>query len=474
MNKKYKALASDTLAMTVGSFGSKILTFLIVPLYTAILSTEDYGIIELLSTTINLIFPILTLAICDATLRFALDGDEDKHSVLSNSLIIIAAASVLLLALTPLTLSLDSFIGEYWWYFLGSFVLKALHMCFENYIKGIGKTKLYAIQGIFYTFVFVATNLLFLLVLKLGIYGYLLSGIIANLLSIILMIIVGKIGKQVLVFSLDKMLLRRMLSYSMPMIITSIMWWINSSSDKYMLSAMIGISATGIYSVAHKIPTIISTVLGIFSQAWRLSAVSNYKEKDTVFYSNIYTYYIAFGSIICMGITLFSRPVSLFLFKNEFSVAWSLVPFLILAAFFEGKSGFLASIYIAEKKSKFLMVSTIIGAVLNIGLNYILIKTMGTVGAPIATMISFLIVWIVRAAFLNRFIRLDVSYMKITLSLCVMIGSAFYYSFDMPLKYLVYALSMLAVMAVYAKEFVNIFKVIKNKLFKRKGQVKKQ
>ena len=152
---KSKQLAIDTLLFGISTFGSKILVFLLTPLYTAVLLTEEYGIADLISTTVNLIYPVLTLAITDATLRYALDKNSPKKAVLGNSVIITAFSLGLLLALYPVISMMNTEItrqlARYWWYFAATYGMYNFHLCFANFIKGIGKTKLYAVQGIVQT-----------------------------------------------------------------------------------------------------------------------------------------------------------------------------------------------------------------------------------------------------------------------------------------------------------------------------------
>ena len=466
MNTKYKRLLGDTALFALGNFGSKILTFLLVPLYTSILSTSDYGTADLVTTTVNLLYPILTLSVCESTLRFVLDKNEDKHKVLSNSLLVTFVAIIALLCFTPFAFLFKNFISEYWWFLFFKFVCITLHMCVSNYVKGIGKTKIYAIQGIVYTLTYVSSNIILLLGLKVGIRGYLSSIIIAYVVALLFMIISAKCIKEIVIFKVDKLLLKRMLTYCVPLIPTSIMWWINASADKYMLAWIVGTSANGLYSVANKIPSIFATFSSIFSQAWRLSAVTNYDEKknDTGFYSNVYNVYIILGICVCMGLTAFSKGFALLLFKKDYFIVWNLVPMLLLAALMEGLTGFLASLYVAAKKTKLLMISTFVGAIANIFLNYLLIKLIGIRGAAIATMISFFIVWIIRSKVLNSIMILSTSNLKVIVSIAIMFLSALYFSYDWPFALPVYLASILVILLINYNEFV---KVIKKALFFR-------
>lgn len=86
MNKKNKSLIKNIGLFTIGSFGSKILSFLLVPLYTAVLTTTEYGSVDLITSTASLLTPILLLSIFDATLRFGMDSNYKKEDVLSTSI----------------------------------------------------------------------------------------------------------------------------------------------------------------------------------------------------------------------------------------------------------------------------------------------------------------------------------------------------------------------------------------------------
>ena len=96
MNKnKYKDLAKNTGIFAIANFSSKVLVFLLVPLYTRTLSTSDYGFYDLAYSTIQLFLPILTLNISEATMRFLMKSDIDRDSVFSISLSNVIIASII-------------------------------------------------------------------------------------------------------------------------------------------------------------------------------------------------------------------------------------------------------------------------------------------------------------------------------------------------------------------------------------------
>ena len=81
VNQRYKYLLKNTGLLTISNFASKVLVFLLVPLYTSVLSTEEYGIYDLIVSTVSLLYPLLTLNIVDAVMRFTMDKDVDKKQV---------------------------------------------------------------------------------------------------------------------------------------------------------------------------------------------------------------------------------------------------------------------------------------------------------------------------------------------------------------------------------------------------------
>ena len=97
----YKKFGKDALLMTIGSFGSKLLTFIFVPFYTAILTTDEYGIADLISTTTTLLFPFFSFVICEAMMRFALDKGNDSKEVYTIGIRITFAGILLFFCLSP-------------------------------------------------------------------------------------------------------------------------------------------------------------------------------------------------------------------------------------------------------------------------------------------------------------------------------------------------------------------------------------
>ena len=458
-SNKYKRLFSDTVLFAISSFGSKFLYFLLTPLYTSTLSTADYGIADMITTTINFIYPILTLAIAEATLRFALDRNESRGEVLGCSLLFTIVSSVILLIATPFVDLIGSELAQYWLYFMVIYFIFNIHNTLGNYLKGIGKTKHIAIQSILQALTIIGSNVVFLLVFKWGIKGYLNSMIAGHLVALTYMIVFGRIYRDIPKISLKKSTIKKMLLYSLPMIPTLLAWAANSSIDKYMIIGFVGLDANGLYSVAHKIPTLVTAVLSVFLQAWQLSAIENHGADDeSSYYTKAYAG-LNVVSVLGIGILiLLTKPIASVLFALDFYTAWKFVPLLAIASMFTTLSGFLASAYRAAKKTQSLLYSVLIGAIINIILNIVLLKAIGTIGAAMATAISFALVWLIRIVLVQKIVRIRINIFTTVSTYVILTVLALIYTAEVPYWIVIYIIGICAVVLLNIKDIISIVK----------------
>lgn len=411
MREKYIFFIKNMSILTISNFVSKILVFLMLPLYTNVLTTQEYGTIDIISTTINLSIPIFTLSISEAILRYTMEKNVKKEEVLKESLKVIVKGFLILLVFSPITIFFKLpliYVVIFLIYYLTTAIANAL----SYYTKGTNNLKLLGISNIIRALLLVSLNCLMLLVLKLNIIGYYISLIVSDIIFVLILLIPVLKNKQKRIKQ-NNQLAKEMKSYSKPFIINSISWWINNALDKYLVLFFCGINLTGIYSIAYKIPSMLEVVQNIFAQAWQISAIKEYKSKEAnAFFSTMYKYYNFILIMTVLIILLFLKPISKILFAKEFYAAWKFVPFLLLAILFGALSGFLGSLYAANKDSKMYAKSTLIGAISNIILNLILIPIFNAYGAAIATFISYLVVWIIRVKNIKKYLEIKIEHKK--------------------------------------------------------------
>lgn len=428
LSNKYKDLSKNTILFTIANFGTKFISFIMVPLYTAVLSTNDYGVVDLVNTTVQLLIPVLTLNIQDAVLRFSLDKHYCKNTVITIGMRVIGIGStILLVALLILKyLNIITIGNDYIIYLFLSFLLGVLNNNLNMYLKAKDKVKYITIFGVLNTLITCSMNVILLLFVKMGINGYMISLISGTLVADIGMFIFGKVYKDIEHGKANKLVVQAMLAYSTPLIINSISWWINNASDRYILSYYKGSSVNGIYSIAYKIPTILSTVQNIFYGAWSISAITQFDKNDEDgFIGNVYSAYSAMCIFACSIIMTFNVVLAKILYAKDFYQAWEYVPFLLVGTYFNGLGLFDGCIFTAVRNTKLISNTTLIGALTNTVLNFILIPQYGAIGAAFATMIGYFFTWLIRSITLRKIIIMKVNWKNQFLSLIIIFIQGF-------------------------------------------------
>lgn len=412
MKKKYSNLFKNLGLFTIGSFGSKLIAFLLLPLYTYLLSTTDYGMVDLLQSTALLLTPILLLSIQDATLRFGMDPEYKKEDVLSTSInIIIKGTLILLIGIVfSYVFGIFKISFIYWIFLFFIFFFGALNNCFTLYLKSKDKATVIAVGGIIGTLITCVSNILFLVIFKFGINGYMFSNIIGILSQLVYQFIIGKIYQDFHIRKYNN-ISKPMIKYSAPLIANSISWWVNTSIDRYIITWMLDVTVNGIYAVAYKIPSILATFQATFYNAWSISAISEFDKNDNDgFIGQNYVLYSFVSIVICSGILLLNIPIASILYSKDYFIAWKCVPFLLVSTVFNGIAQFEGSLFAAVKKTKQVSITTIVGAIINIIFNIILIYKFGIVGAAFSTLLGYGFTWLLRTVILRKFIRMRVNW----------------------------------------------------------------
>lgn len=402
-NKEYKKLFKNIGLMTISNFGSKILNILLVPLYTSILTTSEYGIFDIYATLSALALPILTCNIVDAVFRFSIDDKKDKEQVFTIGTIYCTRAAVIFSAVIFVVWKFGFFAGiiHYPLLLILYFILHMIYELMIRFIRGLERIFDIAVGGILNTISLVTFNIIFLLVLNMGMRGYFYSIYLAYLVPIIYYIFRTKIWNY-FTWKREKYVKKEMLSYSFPLLFDSVAWWINNASDRYIVTWLCGLSVNGIYAVAYKIPSLINTIQNIFNQAWMISAVDEYGKGNYSFLIKSYRAYHFLLLVSCSVLIIFDQMIAKILFAKDFFTAWKYAPFLMIAVVFGGLSAFIEGIFAAAKETRLLAITTVTGACMNVVLNLILVSRYGVIGAAFSTMVSYFAVWFSRMLGLRK------------------------------------------------------------------------
>lgn len=466
MNRKnkYTTLVSNTFLISIGTFGSKLLTFFMVRFYTEVLTPSDYGTADLIMQGANLLFPVISMGIVEGVFRFALGNPKKRRNIFSAGVWVITGGSAVLAAVTGLTWSADLFDDVLWLMAIYT-IASCYHSLCAQFIRAQGKMALYAGQGILNTVLVIGLNILFLLVFKWGIIGYVLSTAVADILCSGFLVFKEKLW-QYLTVKPGKGLLAHMLRYSVPLIPTTIFWWITSVSDRYMITAFLGSDANGIYAVAAKIPTLLTLMATIFLEAWQFSAIAESageRREHIRFYSKIWKIFMS-AMFLAGGVVIaLSRWEIRVLSADEYYSAWQYIPLLSAAMIFSSFVTFAGSIYVVEKKSLLSFGTSMAGAAVNILLNLILIPTeLGIQGAVIATFSSYFLVFLIRSKNARKLLPFRLYSQRLTVNCMIMAIQIIWLVGELPGWQLVQLIAIGAFLAIDGRYLVSIFSSLKS------------
>lgn len=407
MRNRYKTLIRDTGIFALGACGAKLIVFLLLPLYTHVLSSEQYGVADFIFTLGQLMLPVFSLAIFNGLLRYGLMNDIEAADALCCATRVFAIGSIVTVILTPLCRFIPD-VSEWRWY-LCFYIISAFAVINSLiYLKVKDKNSLYALLSVLQAALLVICNLIFLLGFKLGIGGYLLSYIVSNVITVICVCFGGGIVEDLRHAQYSRDLMKSMILFSMPYILNDISWWAIHSSNKLMIKIMLGSAMLGLYTIASKIPLLINVAASIFLQAWGLASIREYdSSNDTSFYSKVFNYFV----IIMFGGCIFMVSIIKYIMKiyvsEEFFIAWQFIPVLLFCAVFLSISAFAGSLLGAMKKSQSLMWSTLFAGIANVSLNILLIPVFGLWGAAAGTLIANIIVAVSRLVSVRRYLKID-------------------------------------------------------------------
>ena len=458
---KYKRLISNTTILGIGTFSSKLLVFFLVRFYTACLSTEEYGVADIITQTANLLIPVLSLGLFEAIVRLAMDDEKNSKGIFSSGLALIIANGVIFALLTPFINMIDMVEG-YGLLIVLYVISSCLNSVCAQYVRSKGMMKLFALKGILGTLIIISLNLLFLLVFDMGIKGYVLSIVISDFVCAIIIFIWARLWRELDVSEIKVSTLKRMLAYSIPLIPTTILWWITNVADRYMLMEMIDASVTGLYTVSYKIPTMLTLVSGIFIEAWQFSAVKERSagdEEHSQFFSVTFTNFQSLMFVTGAFLIAFSKIATRIMADPSYYTSWRYIPILALATVFSSLVTFMGVIYLMEKKSMMSFYTAFVGAALNIILNLLLIPTrLGANGAAIATFASYFVVFIIRAFQTRRYIKFNMNIPTLVLNTLILVLQCAFILSDAPHTIITQAI---LVVAICALNFSALFKTVK-------------
>lgn len=387
-------LIKNTGIIAMGGMATKLVQFLLLPLYTSVLSTADYGIVDYINTIALFCVPAVSLLMDEALFRFLIDcgSDEDRTRIVSSSCAVLlfgcitfsVAMCVIWLVIQPLNTA----------WIIGLIVSSCLLQMASAVLRGFGDTVSYAVMNFIASLTSIILNVLFIAVFRWGVAGMLSATVIAQGCVSVIFLIKKKLWDYIDFSVVHRQDIKVLLSYSIPLIPNKVSWTIMNMLDRLIIMNTLGASQAGVYAVSYKFPSVMDQVYGFFYQSWKESSarILNSGEDESDFYNKVYRSLRRFMMSVVLGMSALMPIVYGILIKGSFGEGMLYVPILLLATYYSNISGYYGGIFTAHKNTGIMGTTTVVSAVLCVVLCFILIPTMGLYGASVATLASTFVV----------------------------------------------------------------------------------
>ena len=427
-----KQLAKNTLIITIGKICTQLISFFLLPLYTGILSTEEYGTVDLLNTLVSLLLPIVTFQVEQALFRELIevrDNEESKEKIISSGVITVIFQCIIYLIIFTL---ISPFINNNYKFFLATNVVAYIFLSlFQQIARGFGDNKRYSIGSFISALFTIIFNVLFLVVIKLGAYGMLLGTMSGQLIASIYLFITLKLYKYIKIKEYRKDIIKKLWKYSIPLIPNAISWWVFNASNRVIATTFLGIDQNGILAASLKFSSVYITFYNIFNMSWTESISVAANDKDVNNYFNK-MFNIILNLFTAMGIGIIACIPFVFplMINEKFGSGYELVPISILGSLFNVVVGLISVIYVAKKNTKAIANTSVVSAIINILIHLALVKFMGLYAAVISTFASYFIMSIYRIIDINK------KYFKIKIDKSLIIKTLIVLAIILPLYYI--------------------------------------
>lgn len=457
----------------IGGMLTKVVSFLMLPLYTNWLSIEDFGTTDIISVYVSLLTGVVTLCVAEAIFIFPKDAPREEQSKYFSSALTFSILLFFILAILfhfvskmLIFLGVDNSFIRYRWFIYGLICTTFAQTFTQQFACAINQMKIYSFTGLVYVVALALCS--FIIIPEYKVEGYIYSMIFANVISVCYTFVFSGAINFFSFKYVDKLYYKRLIVYSVPLIPNALMWWLVSSFNRPLLESKVGLVALGIYAVGNKFPSLINVIVSYFSQSWQISVLEEYrKESFPYFYNGVLKLFFMLLLLIAVFISVFSNSIILLVSNDSYLGASQIIPVLLLGVVFSAISSFIGSIYAVYKNSKYFFYSSIFGAIAAVVLNYICIPLWGLYGASLASMGSFAVIAVVRIHLAAKYIRIvDFSFyifMIISYVLCILsldIVPHVLYSF------LVFAVCSIACVICYSNNrriFISLVSKIKIK-----------
>lgn len=419
-----KDLLKNTGILMIAKISTQVVSFLLLPLYTALLTTKDYGRVDIYTSLAMIVIPFLTLQVEMALFRFFItdENQASQKEIVSTSYAIIAGMMAVIGA-TYLIVSGMLKLPHRWLLF-AYYISQALAAVLLQTCRAKGDNIGYGLASFISSAMAVALNVLFVAGLGWRVEGILTANIIAQFASCVYMLWRTKVHRYLSLAAVSLKRSRQLLNYAIPLVFNQIASWGINYSNRLIIVANWGEGINGIFSVASKFSNITGTFFNVYNVAWTENVVRSMNDEDgTAYISRMFELTFNVYLMLITGIINLLPFVFGIMVNEAFHDAYLHAPILLIGMLFSGMAATLGSIYIAYGKTREVSVTTMLAGVGNVLLHFLLLKKYGLYAASISTLFSFIVLFIYRYISIRKFFSIHFQIKKIALQFAVLIFS---------------------------------------------------
>lgn len=462
-------LIKNTFILSIGTFLPKLAAFITLPILTAYLSKEQYGTYDLVTILVSLVLPVATLQIHTAAFRFLIEHKNDRNLAkiyMSNIMAFVIPVAMVTLTLLYIFIPITNIETKLWvcvYLFFDTLVAEA-----RQITRGLSRNLDYSVSAIISAIVKMVLAVVLVKFLKMELNGAIIALALSPIISLLYLIFKVRLYELIDFKLVNRKVLKEMLSYSWPMVPNNMSAWVMRASDRFVVSAFIGLSANAVYGVANKIPSLLTLAQSTFNMAWQENASIASKDKDaTAYYSKMFSVMMNFYAG-CLGLIIACTPILFsLLIRGDYSDSLPQMPILFLATFFSCMSSFLGGIYIAKKATKSVGITTVLAAVCNLVVDLALIRHIGLYAASGSTLVSYVFIFVYRMIDVRKYIRIQYRIGQIIVPLVIITIESILFYIGTPITRIVNALFGIIAFSMLNRTIVkNIMMKIKKRVVK--------
>ena len=414
MVSKFPELLKSSLIYSLSGFTRRFIGICLIPVYTRIFSPDQFGVIDLIATATTFLNLFLILGLDSAVGRYYVDAesDQEKRVTASTSLFYLTAFSTLVILL------LIAFSKEASVLILGTPVyslyltvallaipFSVLFSSFQNLLKWRFQPVAVAATSIGSLLLQASLTIYLVVFLGVGIIGIYIAWLVT---TIIFSAIGFCLTRSSYSLSFSSRRLKELLFFGVPYVPLSLAHYIMTYSDRYFLRYFSGLNEVGLYGVAYRLASVIGLLLLGFQNAWGPFVYSTYKDKGAKrVFLKTYDYVSVVVCFVFLALSLFAKEILMVFTTRDYVEAYKVVPFIAASIVAYTLGGYFAIGIGIAKKSIHMAWGGGVAALVNLGLNFILIPPLGMIGAAIATVISFLVLGVVIMHISQRYYRVE-------------------------------------------------------------------